>query len=164
MTAGMPDVPSRILVTGPRLWRDRGIVRLALDDAEGWICAWAAPSGPLVLVHGCAPGWDTLCAIEAKRRGWTLEGHAVTWRLGGVFDPDAAGKRNQRMTDLRAAVCVAGILPCAKPGCTRPRPHSTHGTDDCIRRIKRADTIPLLRYGPDGRLPGEVPPPLRLPA
>lgn len=162
----MSEPPSRILAAGPRdrpgLWRPRGIIAMALDDAEGWIRARVAPSGPLVLVHGCAPGWDTLCALEASRRGWAVEGHAVKWRPGGVFDPDAAGKRNQHMTDLGAAVCIAGVLPCAKPGCRRTQPHITHGTADCLRRVKRADAFPVLRYGPDGRLPGEVPAALRL--
>lgn len=162
----MTDGPARILVTGPRdrpeLWRPRGIIRMALDDAEGWIRAWVAPSGPLVLVHGCAPGWDTLCAIEAARRGWTPEGHRAEWRPGGKLDRTAGHKRNQLMVDLGAAVAIAGILPCADPACSRPQPHDTHGTADCLRRLKRASTIPVLRYGPDGRLPGEVPPALAL--
>jgi hypothetical protein len=157
----MAEEPSRILVTGPRLWRSREIVPAALDEAEGWIRAWVAPSGPLVLVHGCAPGWDTFCAIEAKRRGWTPEGHRVNWRPGGTFDPGAAGNRNQHMVSLGADVAVAGILPCAEDGCTRPQPHTTHGTADCLRRLKRTD-IPVLRFGPEGRLPGEVPAELRL--
>ena len=157
----MTDTPSRILVTGPRLWRDRAIIPAALDDAEGWIRAWVSPSGPLTLVHGYAKGWDTLCAIEAERRGWTPEGHRADWRPGGTFDRAGGRKRNQHMADLGADVAIAGILPCAEDACTRPQPHNTHGTADCIRRLKRAG-IPVLRFGPDGRLPGEVPASLQL--
>lgn len=157
----MAEEPSRILVTGPRKWQVRDVIPAALDDAEGWIRAWVAPSGPLILVHGYAPGWDTLCAIEANRRGWAVEGHRADWRPGGTFDRLAGYKRNQRMTGLGAAVCIAGILPCAEPECSRPQPHGTHGTADCLKRVVRA-RIPDLRFGPDGRLPGEVPAELAL--
>lgn len=157
----MTDPPSRILVTGPRTWKARDVIPAALDGAEGWIRAWVAPSGPLTLVHGYAPGWDTLCAIEASRRGWGVEGHRADWRPGGTFDRLAGHKRNQHMVDLGADVCIAGILPCAEPECTRQQPHGTHGTADCLKRLGRTD-IPVLRFGPGGRLPGEVPAELAL--
>ncbi len=142
--------PSRILVTGPRLWRSTALVAAALDGAEDWVRIWAAPDGPLVLVHGCAPGWDTLCAAEAVRRGWAVEGHRAIWRqAGGRFSPAAGFERNQRMVNLGASVCAAGIMECADPGCRRPRPHITHGTADCIRRAAKAG-IPVLETAAAG--------------
>ncbi len=138
------DEPSRILVTGPRAWKDRALAAAALDGAEDWIRCRVAPDGPLVLVHGCAPGWDTLCAVEAGRRGWAVEGHRAIWRPGGGrFSPSAGFERNQRMVNLGAAVCAAGIMACGKEDCPRPQPHGTHGTQDCIARARKAG-IPVL--------------------
>ena len=60
----------RILVTGSREWTDKAVIERALGDA----LATYTTIGKPVLVHGAAPGADTLATVEALRRlmerGW----------------------------------------------------------------------------------------------
>lgn len=107
----------RILVTGSREWTTELGIRLAL-----------VATGPGVVVHGGAPGVDTLAAGVARSLGWPVEPHpADTARLGSR----AVGLRNQAMVDLGAAVCLAFPLLRSRDAW------------DCVRRARKAG-IPVL--------------------
>ena len=70
---------SRILVTGERHYSDRDTVAHAFDlyvHSEDTI------------VHGDAPGADTLCREEAEKRGIITETHPANWdRFGRAAGP-----------------------------------------------------------------------------
>lgn len=130
---------SRILVTGSRNWTDARLIHAALAQ-------FAAPGA--VVVHGGAPGADTLAARAAADLGLTVEAHPADWvrcvpdcpprhrktapyPWHGTYCPAAGSRRNQAMVDLGADV-VLGF----------PLGRST-GTRDCMRRAARAG-IPVV--------------------
>lgn len=124
----------RILVTGSRAWRDRGLIREVLR----WLDA--AVSDP-VLIHGndgevdttgcVVRGLDRMAGEEADALGWDVEPHDALWDLHGA----AAGSlRNQSMVDAGADLCVAFPLPGSK------------GTWDCVARADEAG-IPVVIVG-----------------
>ena len=93
----------RVLVTGGRDYADRATVRRTLAYlAEAYIHGFAP--GEIVLVHGAAPGADTLAAEEAAALGWTILPYPADWDQYG----DAAGPiRNQEMVKDGAHYCLA---------------------------------------------------------
>lgn len=93
--------PYRVLITGSRTWEDWGAIGGALTDAAG-----DRDPGSIVLVHGTAAGADTMAAIDAGGRGWTIEPHPADWNRHGR----AAGfRRNAEMVASGADVCLAFI-------------------------------------------------------
>ena len=77
----------------------------------------------VTVVHGDAPGADTLAKQVAEEYGMQVEAHPADWRKHGK----AAGPlRNQRMVALGADICLAF-----------PEPGS-RGTLDCMRRAEAA--------------------------
>jgi hypothetical protein len=94
----------------------------------------AFPAASVILVHGNAPGFDTMCAAEAEARGWQPEPHDAKWQANGGFDKQAGHKRNQEMVDKGADVCLAGLMACDGRNCFLPPGHLTHGTADCLSR------------------------------
>lgn len=156
----MKREPYRVLVTGSRDWKDHDLVRDALARAR------YEAGGPMVVVHGACPsGADAIAAWWCRRyrhldimweehpADWDVctgpactPAHRVTRRDGTTYCPTAGHDRNQRMVDLGAAVCLAFLLPCAKPTCRRrPKPHGSHGTADAIERATKAG-IPVRRW------------------
>lgn len=96
----------RILVTGSRHWTDRQAIREALASV------WHPEA---VLVHGAAPGADTLAAACWSHWGGRVEAWPARWRTEGR----AAGPlRNRRMVAAGADLCLAFPLP----GSTGTRP------------------------------------------
>lgn len=145
--------PYRLLVTGSRDWTNREIVNEALRKHAA---AAYYQDRPLVVVHGAAPGADTLAAewvAGAQGAGWPVdhEPHRVTGREWSE-SRQAGHFRNQRMVDAGADACVAFLMPCIKPGCKKFRgaPHDSHGASDCAARALGAG-IPTTPYGPDGQ-------------
>ncbi len=107
--------PYRVLVTGSRHWSDRDAIERGLRSVGD------EPSA--VLVHGAAPGADTIAAEVATAMGWDVEAHPADWDAHGK----AAGpRRNQEMVDAGADTCLAFPLP------------ESRGTWDCLRRAERA--------------------------
>lgn len=102
--------PFRVLVTGSRTWTDAEAIHNRLDV----FVRSAAQSGftKLVVVHGAAQGADMIAdawARNRKHRGWPVdvERHPADW----AKSKRAAGfRRNKRMVDLGADVCLAFIL------------------------------------------------------
>ena len=137
----------RILVTGPRQWTDLESLQAGLDQAAG--PAWPLYAEAITLVHGNAGGFDRMAGAEASARGWAVEKHEARWySSSGRIDLQAGHKRNQHMVSQGPYdACLAGIMPCVKPSCFTPQPHSSHGTMDCVSRVLLAG-IPLIPVRP----------------
>ena len=100
---GVRTVPElRVLVTGGRDYADRATIRRTLEYlAEAYIHGFRPEE--IVLVHGDAPGADTLAAEEAAALGWSVEAHPADWETHGR----AAGPiRNKHMVSLGAHYCL----------------------------------------------------------
>ena len=106
------DKRLRVLFCGGRNFRDRARVAEVFDKLS---CT--------IICHGAARGADTLCGMEAERRGIAQVVFPANWRGDGTY---AAGPiRNQRMLDeFRPDLVVAF------PGGT--------GTEDMVSRALRA--------------------------
>ena len=121
----------RVLITGSRDWPDAARI-------HGTLTALAdqCPEG-LVVVHGDArSGADRLASDWARTqrnagRKVAEEAHPADWARHGGW---SGLKRNAEMVALGADLCLAYIVPCAKPYCRRPQPHGSHGASDCAER------------------------------
>jgi len=109
----------RVIVTGSRALTDRDLVWEALAVAR-----WEL--GPLIVVHGAAPGADTLAALWVEQHpglDCAEEPHRADWaRLGRGAGPI----RNQAMVDAGAVLCIG--FPVS----------GSRGTRDCMRRAEAA--------------------------
>ncbi|WPH57818.1 putative chromosome segregation protein [Mycobacterium phage WXIN] len=117
----MPSVPAwRVLITGSR----RLLAGMGLESSLGLELLYADALGlPLVVIHGAAPGADTLAHEWAELiDGVTPDPHPANWRAG----KQAGHVRNQVMVDHGADVCLAFPLP------------GSTGTWDCVRRAEAA--------------------------
>lgn len=138
----------RILVTGPRIWKDSYVVAVAFDDIlhAAYYNLADIPPYSVTIVHGGAAGLDKMAAEEARLREWQVEEVRPDY---DKYPPKVAPTmRNQAMVDLGAWACLAFLMPCDKLACRRSkRPHWTHGTSDCMTRAKKAG-IPVWKYTP----------------
>jgi hypothetical protein len=81
--------PFRLLVCGGRDFDDR-------DGLYGVLDRIAQRGTPLIVIHGCAPGADTLAGEWARERGVMTQEFPADWTAHG----HAAGPiRNQQMID-----------------------------------------------------------------
>lgn len=119
---------TRILVTGSRAHDDRDLIWEALA-----VSRWEL--GPLVVVHGSAPGADSLASRWVREHpglDCTEERHPADWSgLGRTAGPI----RNQQMVDAGAVLCLAFPL------------HNARGTKDAMRRAEAAG-IPVRVFRP----------------
>jgi hypothetical protein len=124
----------RILVTGSRE-PSVGDVRLILREL-GLATREAIDKGePVVIVHGAAPGVDTIAKRWAIRTdGVAHEPHPADWRYSGGW---AGHIRNQAMVSQGADLCLAFPGP------------GSRGTYDCMRRAEEAG-IPVKVCGLEG--------------
>jgi hypothetical protein len=125
----------RILITGSRNWTDRQTLCQVLLD----LC-WDLDKSVPVIVHGAAPGADSLAAWWANATGRKSEAHPADWeracdnnchhkprtKNGKPYCPMAGHLRNQKMVDLGADICLAFPMP------------GSRGTWDCVRRAEQA--------------------------
>jgi YspA, cpYpsA-related SLOG family len=115
----------RVLISGTRLARadlHEHVIADALLKA-----AWGRDRtpGPHVLVHGAAPGVDTIAEPLAEGWGWEVEAHPADWSRHG----NAAGPiRNAAMVAAGADVVLAF------PSDVRP----SRGTRDLIAKAQAA--------------------------
>jgi hypothetical protein len=118
----------RVLITGSREWQDRDVIRQALLSIAS---VHGIPAHNVTVVHGAARGADRIAAEEAAHLGMVVEAHPADWDTHGK----AAGViRNAEMVKLGADICLA--FPLGK----------SVGTQDCLRRAKRAG-IAVIDYG-----------------
>lgn len=145
---------ARVIVTGSRVWSDADAIGAAL--LEAWHDACQVGHDGIVVVHGAAPGADSLADLWAiGHRGLGVDrdpypadwsqcgpecrpecrpGHRRERRGGGEYCPTAGHRRNQAMVDAGALLCLAF-----------PIGEST-GTRDCMRRAVAAG-IPVRDLG-----------------
>lgn len=97
----------RILVTGSRHWADEEACRRAIEAAMGEV-----PARECTLVHGAAPGADTVCARIGAELGMRVEAHPAQW---AKYGRRAGPIRNAEMVRGGANVCLAFPLG-ASPG------------------------------------------------
>ena len=112
----------RVIVCGSRNWD------LSADVAESIVLRmiWrAAPNRLTVVVGGCPTGIDRVFEVAARECGADVEVHEARWQEEGK----AAGpKRNQRMVDLGADICVGFSEDLRR----------SKGTSDCLSRALAA--------------------------
>jgi hypothetical protein len=142
-------VTYRILITGSRTWSDRHAIHWALVEAGRR--SKHDPPGVLV-IHGGADGADTIAAEEATALRCCVRKYPADWdrcdvacppghrksrRGGGDYCPMAGHRRNARMVELGADVCLAF-------------PHgAARGTRDCMARAEAAG-IPVIVHEQGG--------------
>lgn len=68
----------RILITGSRYWSDYDAVKNAIMEF--------ASDGDTI-IHGCAPGADTIAGQVAKELGLYVEEHPADWSIGKRAGP-----------------------------------------------------------------------------
>lgn len=107
----------RILITGSRKMTNIDLMRDALRIY-----------GPGVIVHGAAPGADTLASEVAYEFGWPEERHPAQWN---TYKKAAGPIRNKEMVKAGADVCIA--FPIGQ----------SDGTRDCMAQAKAAG-IPVF--------------------
>jgi hypothetical protein len=119
-------------------------MRAALRDA------WRELGHDTILVHGAAPGADTMAAEIWTRGGLSVEAHPADWdrpcdtscyhrpreKNGRSYCPLAGHYRNQHMVDLGADLLLAFPMP------------GSRGTWDCLRRAKVAEIPRRIVYSP----------------
>jgi hypothetical protein len=120
------ETPEDLQRDSERVARERQIIHGALSHVPG----------TAVLVHGAAPGADTVCAEIWESFGGKTEAHAANWKAHG---PGAGPRRNQAMVDLGADLLLAF------PGGT--------GTADCKQRALKAG-IPVVDAATGERIDG----------
>ncbi len=110
----------RVLFSGSRKFADDEAV---IEMLEGLIKKVGGDPSKITVVHGGAPGLDSVVGILAKSMGMKVEVHEADWHIHAK----AAGPiRNQKMVDLGANLLVAYPLPGGS------------GTQDCIARAVKA--------------------------
>jgi hypothetical protein len=92
------DTPYRILVTGSRYAR---VETHGIFIEEQLAMARNKPS--VILVHGGAPGVDTICDGIARLFGWDVQVYEANWAEGKSAGPE----RNKRMVKAGADVVLA---------------------------------------------------------
>lgn len=114
----------RILVTGSRHGQPYQTIKWAILDAAAQFATVGASPADIVVVHGGAPGVDSIAGEVARVAGFGVEVHRADWRAHGK----AAGPiRNQLLVELGADIALAFPASGASPG-----------TRDCVRRCEAA--------------------------
>lgn len=131
----------RVLVTGSRDWNDITTIRNAIFQRSLGV-------KDVIVVHGGAPGADSIAGYEAGLQGLLEEIHPANWDdcgdncgpehwryrpTGEHYCARAGFKRNQKMVDLGADVCLAFIRNGSK------------GASGTARLAEKAG-IPVHRY------------------
>lgn len=135
----------RVLVTGSRTWEAAAVVYSVLDILAKE--AAAVGDDEFVVVHGACPqGADKIADGWVRNNSAPLpvkpDRFPAFWRQEG----NGAGyKRNARMVEAGADLCLAFIAPCAKPTCRRPKPHGSHGAAHCADLAERSE-ITVRRF------------------
>jgi hypothetical protein len=145
---------TRILITGSRRWTNAAAISEAIEGYLRTIGAWdewdGVPTDDVVIIHGAASGADRLAHEWALRHGLLTERYPARWEEcaptcrpthrksrradGAPYCPTAGHRRNQKMIDVGADVCLAFPIGTA-----------WSGTRDCMRRAEAAG-IPVASF------------------
>jgi hypothetical protein len=115
----------RVLVCGGRDFADAALLERILNTMHAF-------EPFTVLIHGDAPGADTLAAQWAHRHGVLVEAFPADWQRDGH---SAGPRRNQRMITL------------GKPDLVIAFPTGGPGTRDMICRAKASGIVTLTCEG-----------------
>lgn len=146
---------ARILVTGPRDYKDYNTVSRAIGITISELKEQGYAN--FVVVHGDAPGVDSMAkeftnivGPSLRSRGIVVkhEAHPAKWyehdsscnhpsRADGKC-PAAGPRRNRLMVGLGAEVCIWFYGPCTRPFCKQPGEHASHGASGCARLARQA--------------------------
>jgi hypothetical protein len=150
-----------VLVTGSRAWSDIPVMADALLDT--WHDATQDGHSGITVLEGGATGADSIARTWAKQHradGVDSRTMPADWdgpcadtcppghrkdAHGHEYCPLAGHRRNQQMVDQKPAIVLAFVSPCTNDRCRKPKPHGSHGVDDCLKRAKKAE-IPVRRY------------------
>lgn len=129
----------RILVTGSRHWKDYAVISRGLTVAIETLIAKFPDDKTITLVHGAAPGADSLAAkfmvnatkfLASKGYRVVIEPHPADW---DKYRNAAGPIRNREMVEAGADICVAFVAPDSK------------GTVGCMKMCADAG-IEILEY------------------
>lgn len=136
----------RILASGSRNYKDYDTVYSVLRLITAGLSRRLSTSR-FTLVHGHAPGLDTLAALAACQMGWSTDPFPADWdecgwdcpptkhrktAYGNEYCPLAGGRRNQKMCESHISLGV--FFPLGK----------SFGTYDCLERAQAARISVLL--------------------
>lgn len=119
------DTDRRVCICGSRDWFDPAPINAVLD---------AYDPAYTTIVHGGAPGADSLAGQLAILRGFAVDVFLADWDR---LDKAAGHVRNQEMVDSGLHVVHAFPLP------------SSRGTWDMVRRSRNAGVLVTV-WGEDG--------------
>lgn len=129
----------KILVTGSRHWKDYDTISRGLTVAIETLIAKFPEDKNIVLIHGAAPGADSLAAkfmtnatkfLASKGYHVTIDAHPADW---DKYRNAAGPIRNREMVELKPDICVAFVAPDSK------------GTVGCMKMCTEAG-IEILEY------------------
>lgn len=127
--------PFRVLVTGSRhatTEQHSAVIRNELRLAIGHITGDQMNAGLVTLVHGAAPGVDTIAADIMRALPWPIRIVGYPARDFGRW-PECGPRRNSHMVSLGADICLAFPMP------------GSRGTWDCARKAADAGIPVILR-------------------
>jgi hypothetical protein len=130
----------RILVTGSRHWTDETRIRHSLTALVRRYCRigltdsmQGALNGlDVTIVHGAAPGADSIATAVATAHLWTVEPHPADWARHGR---SAGPRRNREMVELGADVCLGFPIGASV------------GTRGCLEMARTAGILCLTNEG-----------------
>lgn len=151
----------RVLVCGSRFWRDSMILDAVLDGIH---CEVTSLNGEMTLIHGAQKSWDSeqrahygadflaACWADGSLPPEQHKRYPADWRPGGVYDPGAGPKRNQRMLDEGKPDVVVAFkdgfqrdpevpvlnMDGTRTGAVIRSRQAKGGTEDMVRRAKAA--------------------------
>lgn len=133
----------RILMTGSREYRDASE---ATDALARVLTALHVSSSEAVLVHGAAPGADTVLAGAVAALGMVTEAHPAQWGVHeGCSCRDHSGRcgfagfrRNAHMLSLGADFCLGFPLHPEKLPPGAPTKNTSRGTWNMLRKAANA--------------------------
>lgn len=119
----------RVIICGSRKFTDSNLMVQALTELRDW-----AQGRPLTIVHGDAPGADSLAASLARELipNATIEPHPADWRRFGKV---AGPLRNTEMVSLGADLGLAFYIDSVE----------SRGTDHCVGLMTSVG-IPVKRF------------------
>lgn len=119
----------RVVICGPRNWRDRWTIERAVDLAEA-ACAEMVNT-TLTIVQGEAKGADWMAKDEAELRGIHVECFPADW---DTYGKAAGAIRNQWMLDSGIDLVIA----------VAPREGLTRGTKNMVWIARKAGVKTLV--------------------
>lgn len=134
----------RVLVTGSRDFTEASLVDQCLDAALALLQMPLSMQSSVTLIHGAAPGLDSIAGQVASRRDWAVGSHPAQWDKHTAACPAwhvtpepkptckmAGHRRNHEMIALGADVVLAFPLGIEASGHSR-------GTWGCARAAMAA--------------------------